>query len=156
MPLEVSPTASLSLNQYGSDNLVFGIPTNAALEKYTEHTNFFLLPGQSSVENRKPLGGEPGNFRESGSADARRTTRYGVIAVIPGHAQVITSDSADGTANGVARDLSHFATQPGRIRESMEERGAAGSFRGGSEGGVRRWPDQDGKFNRVSPDSLSH
>jgi hypothetical protein len=86
VPIEVSPTASLSLNQYGSDNLIFlGIsPTNAAFDKYTERTNFSLMPGQLSVKNRKPRPGEPAIFRESGSADARRTIRYGVIAVIPG------------------------------------------------------------------------
>ncbi len=88
VPLEVSPTASLSLDNYGNENLLFlGIPpTNAALDKYVDRTNFYLLPGNGAVGNRKPLPSEPEKF--TGFADPKNPTsqrRFGIIAVLPGH-----------------------------------------------------------------------
>jgi hypothetical protein len=88
VPLEVSPTASLSLDQYGNENLMFlGIPpTNAALDGYVNKTNFYLLPGNGSVGNRNPLPGEPERFYGSSDPESPSLVRrHGIIAVMPGH-----------------------------------------------------------------------
>lgn len=89
VPLEVSPTATLSLEQYGNENLVFlGIPpTNAAMDQYVNKTNFYLLPGHGAIGNHKPQAGEPAKFTGSTDKDNPAVQRrYGIIAVLPGHA----------------------------------------------------------------------
>lgn len=86
--LEVSPTANLSLDQYGKENLVFlGIPpTNAALDRYGHRTNFALANGGGAVENRRPKPGEPAMFVSRAASDAGALhQRHGMIAVLPGH-----------------------------------------------------------------------
>jgi len=117
VPLEVSPTASLSLDQYGNENLLFlGIPpTNAALDKYADRTNFYLLPGHGMVGNRRPLAGEPDRF--SGVADANNPAiqrRVGIVAVLPGH----TSNSSLILLTGLqTSSLATFLTSPLSLEE---------------------------------------
>lgn len=87
--LEVAPTVSLSLDQYGNDNLIFlGIPpTNAQLSAYLENLSFRLQDGSGTVTNRRPEAGEPAVFRPRRTDIAGGgTENYGVLAVLPGHA----------------------------------------------------------------------
>ncbi len=87
--LEVGPTGSLSLDQYGSDNLIFlGIPpTNEQLTGYVEKLNFRLQGGSGTVTNRHPAPGEVAEFRPMrGSPERGGPESYGVIAVLKGHA----------------------------------------------------------------------
>lgn len=88
-PLEVSPTGSLSLDQFGSDNLIFlGIPpTNARLQEYLEKLSFQLQDGSGMVINSRRIGSEPAVFRPRRDPGATgRQENYGVVAVLPGHA----------------------------------------------------------------------
>ncbi|MCW5964733.1 MAG: helix-turn-helix domain-containing protein [Bryobacterales bacterium] len=87
--LEVVPTGSLSLDQYGNDNLIFlGIPpTNAQLSTYMDKLNFRLLDGSGTVLNRNPLKGELDAFTpRRGSPNQDGVETYGAVAVLPGHA----------------------------------------------------------------------
>ncbi|MBL8220938.1 MAG: helix-turn-helix domain-containing protein [Bryobacterales bacterium] len=117
VPLEVSPTASLSLDQYGNENLLFlGIPpTNAALDKYADRTNFYLLSGNGAVGNRKPLAGEPERY--SAVTDAKNPAiqrRVGIIAVLPGH----PSNSSLIVLTGLqTSSLATFLTSPLSLEE---------------------------------------
>jgi hypothetical protein len=112
VPLEVSPTASLSLDKYGNENLVFlGIPpTNAALDQYVDRTNFYLLPGNGAVGNRKPLPAEPEKFTGSTDPDnPSNQRRFGIVAVLPGH----TPDSSLILLSGLqTAALATFLTSP--------------------------------------------
>ncbi len=88
-PLEVSPTETVSLDQYGSDNLIFlGItPTNALLGTYEERLNFRVVDGSGQVSNRAPRAGELPLYRPAPVPDGTSAAeRYGVVAVLPGHA----------------------------------------------------------------------
>lgn len=86
-PTDVSATSDLSLDQFGNDNVIFlGIPpTNAALTPYLNKLNF-STNASDGVLSRSPAAGEPSEWlaqREPGKAQ----TRYGVVAVVPGHTQ---------------------------------------------------------------------
>ncbi len=84
-PLDVSPTGSLSLDQYGNENLIFmGIPpTNAALDPYLKALSFRVSGGGGVVANLSPRKGEPHEWvpRREGPSPP---LRYGIIAVVPG------------------------------------------------------------------------
>lgn len=87
--LEVAPTVSLSLDQYGHDNLIFlGIPpTNAQLSEYLERLSFRLQDGSGTVFNRAPEKGELEVFRpRRQDPSLGGMENYGVLAVLPGHA----------------------------------------------------------------------
>lgn len=87
-PLEVSPTESVSLDQFGNDNLIFlGIgPTNALLSSYQDTLNFRVINGTGTVTNREPRGAEPATYRPAPRPEgARATEHYGVVAVLPSH-----------------------------------------------------------------------
>lgn len=117
VPLEVSPTASLSLDQYGNENLLFlGIPpTNAALGKYADRMNFYLMPGNGSVGNRKPVMGEPERFHTVTDAkNPASQRRVGIVAVLPGH----TSNSSLIVLAGLGTSsLAAFLTSPPSLEE---------------------------------------
>lgn len=87
--LEVGPTGSISLDQYGNDNLIYlGIPpTNAQLSTYLDRLNFRLQDGSGTVYNRNPGKGEMDVYTpRRGSPDLGGTESYGTIVVLPGHA----------------------------------------------------------------------
>lgn len=89
VPLEVTPTRELSIDQYGSDNLIFlGIPpTNPSLDRYLNKTNFYLDRGNGAVMNREPRAGEKESYHPVASpAGSSTTEKYGLVAVLPGHA----------------------------------------------------------------------
>ncbi|MBL8179455.1 MAG: winged helix-turn-helix domain-containing protein [Bryobacterales bacterium] len=115
--MEVSPTATLSLDKYGNENLVFlGIPpTNAALDQYVHRTNFYLMPGHGAVGNRRPASGEPEKF--VGSTDAKNPAmqkRFGIIAVLPGHGSKSSLILFTGLATS---SLATFLTSPLSLEE---------------------------------------
>ncbi|MBX5494014.1 MAG: helix-turn-helix domain-containing protein [Bryobacteraceae bacterium] len=117
VPLEVSPTASLSLDQYGNENLIFlGMPpTNAALDQYVNRLNFYLLPGNAQVGNRAPQDGEPSLF--TGKADPNNPAireQYGHVAVLPGHAPDSTLVLLIGLQTA---SLATFLTSPVSLEE---------------------------------------
>lgn len=88
-PLEVSPTASLSLDQYGNDNLIFlGIPpTNAELDIFRKRSNFYFQGDTSILGNRNPLPGEPERFANHTDAkNPHRRYHYGIVGALPGSA----------------------------------------------------------------------
>lgn len=87
IPMEVSPTGSLSLDQYGSDNLVFlGFsPTNSALDSLVKDMNFQLKSGGGVVGNAHPQASEASEWAPSRESDASQV-RYGIIASVPGQA----------------------------------------------------------------------
>jgi len=88
-PLEVTPTENISVDQYGSDNLIFlGItPTNALLGAYVSRLNFHVMEGSGRVANRTPRPNEPAVYHpQTRSKDASATESYGVVAALPGHA----------------------------------------------------------------------
>jgi hypothetical protein len=61
-----------------------GIPaTNPHLREYFQKTNFFLEEGSSAIINRQPQPGEAGRFHVI-SQSSRRSTRPGLIALLPG------------------------------------------------------------------------
>jgi len=86
IPIEVSATRDLSLELFGSDNLLFlGIPpTSQHVENLLSRTGFYLTLNNTKVGVRHPQAGEPGQFSdvERGS----ETTTYGIVSVLPGRA----------------------------------------------------------------------
>lgn len=126
VPLEVSPTASLSLEQYGNENLLFlGIPpTNAALSRYADRTNFYLMPGHGIVGNRQPLPGEPAKFVGSIDPDNPASQRrVGIVAVLPGH----TPNSSLIVLTGLqTSSLATLLTSPPSLEEFSTEWQKAG------------------------------
>jgi hypothetical protein len=84
LPLTVSPTRDLSLEEFGSNNLLFlGIPpTSQHVERLLSRTHFYLEPGSSQIgirnptteEMRIPLKDSPGEIH------------YGIVMVLPGEA----------------------------------------------------------------------
>jgi hypothetical protein len=86
MPVEVSATRDLSLDLFGSDNLLFlGIPpTSPHVEQLLSRTDFYMKHGGSVVGNRHPQTGEPSQFSEN--ENGGNLTSYGIISVLPGRA----------------------------------------------------------------------
>lgn len=106
-PMEVSPTSSISPDQFGNEHLVFlGIPpTHARLSAYLDKLSFQLIDGSGSVRDRKPGRGERSEYIPA-AADSNHpyVERYGVLAVLPGHSPgtslmliISTQTSAIGT-----------------------------------------------------------
>lgn len=82
VPLAVGATQDLSLELFGSDNLIFlGIPhTSQHVERILSRTDFYLRPRGQRVCVRHPLPGEPATFADS------HGMRFGIVAVLPGQA----------------------------------------------------------------------
>lgn len=88
-PLEVSPTETISFDQYGSDNPIFlGITrTNVLLGTYESRLNFRVVDGSGMVSNLAPRNAELALDRPAPSPKGNTATeRYGGVAVLPGHA----------------------------------------------------------------------
>lgn len=86
IPITVSSTRDLSLELFGSENLLFlGIPpTSQLVERLLSRTEFYLRPGGADVGVRHPRQGEPGQFVPHWSSGTG--TSFGIIAVLPGQA----------------------------------------------------------------------
>lgn len=83
VPLAISATQDLSLELFGSDNLLFlGIPhTSQHVERMLSKTEFYLRPRGQIVGVRHPRPGEPATFSDQPG------TRFGIVSVLPGQAQ---------------------------------------------------------------------
>jgi hypothetical protein len=82
VPLATGVTKDLSLELFGSDNLVFlGIPpTSPHIGQLLARTEFYLKPDTQAVGIRRPHAGEPAEFR----ADSKERIRYGIVSALPG------------------------------------------------------------------------
>ncbi|MGH9665690.1 MAG: helix-turn-helix domain-containing protein, partial [Bryobacteraceae bacterium] len=86
VPVTISSTRDLSLELFGSENLLFlGVPpTSRLVERLLARTDFYLQPGGSVVGIRHPLSNEPKQFAPS--VQSSTGTTFGIIAVLPGQA----------------------------------------------------------------------
>jgi len=82
IPVVTGVTRDLSLELFGSDNLVFlGFPpTSQHVDKLLARTEFYVKAQGQAVALRRPRPGEPAEFR----APAGRNVRHGIVAVLPG------------------------------------------------------------------------
>ncbi len=80
VPLTIEATQDLSLELFGSDNLLLlGMPhTSQHVDNLLSRTEFYLRPRGQSVCIRHPKPGEPDRFLDSPG------TRFGIVAVLPG------------------------------------------------------------------------
>ena len=84
LPLTVSPTRDLSLEEFGSNNLLFlGIPpTSQHIERLLSRTHFYLEPGGAQIGIRNPTAEE----MHLSLKDMPGEVRHGIIMVLPGEA----------------------------------------------------------------------
>lgn len=112
IPIVTGVTQDLSLEPFGSDNLVFlGIPpTSQHVDKLLARTEFYIrAPGQI-VGVRRPRAGEPREF----VGPANRPIRHGIISVLPGHGAGTTLVLLSGQHTA---PLATFLTSPITLRE---------------------------------------
>jgi hypothetical protein len=86
--IAIAGTADLSVESAGDQNVILvGVPgTSRQLDELLAKTNFYAAVGSTStVLNRRPLPGEPAQFRPVVQSAIRRTTP-GIVAVLPGKA----------------------------------------------------------------------
>jgi hypothetical protein len=85
LPLTISPTRDLSLEEFGSDNLLFlGVPpTSQHIERLLSRTHFYLQPGGDQIGIRDPTPDEKRlSLRESSDS-----IHFGIVTVLPGEAR---------------------------------------------------------------------
>jgi hypothetical protein len=82
LPLTVSPTRDLSLEEFGSDNLLFlGVPpTSQHIERLLSRTHFYLEPGGAHIGIRNPT---PDEMRLS-LTESPDSIHFGIVMVLPG------------------------------------------------------------------------
>jgi hypothetical protein len=85
LPLTVSPTRDLSLEEFGSDNLLFlGVPpTSQHIERLLSRTHFYLEPGGAHIAIRNPT---PDEMRLSLN-ESSGSIHFGIVMVLPGEAR---------------------------------------------------------------------
>jgi hypothetical protein len=81
----VSPTRDLSLEEFGSDNLLFlGVPpTSQHIERLLSRTHFYLEPGGAHIAIRNPT---PDEMRLSLN-ESSGSIHFGIVMVLPGEAR---------------------------------------------------------------------
>ena len=113
IPIVTGVTQDLSLEPFGSDNLVFlGIPpTSQHVDRLLSRTEFYIRPpGGMGVGVRRPQPGEPKEFASS----ATSPIRFGIISVLPGHGAGTKLVLLSGQHTA---PLASFLTSPITLRE---------------------------------------
>ena len=84
--VSVAGTADLSIDSAGDENIILiGVAgTSRQLDELMTRTNFHSIVGSTSIVwNRKPLPGEPAEYRPIMASNIRRTNP-GIVSILPG------------------------------------------------------------------------